>query len=246
MPTEISIRASDPSSSSRAFAWPVLEAGNGSYGDGVYSVVCEDRERGKSLVLKHKVQGAPLIERWMASGKTSFVCSVAAPRSMYRRLHVSDNPEQLVEWSKDDLGEYPMFTPLVVVKESIIHVADSTADGLSPMWNGAELRLPKGARVAMGATFKLQSGINGMLDFNLGEELGPGQYRVEPSSEEGFKFKVYLASDLYEHLRHHRGDLAGTNIMTGVVSRPPSTFCSATITRTKAKTTERVGGLSET
>ena len=218
MPTEISIRASDPSSSSRAFAWPVLEVGNGSYSDGVYSVISEDHERGKSLLLKHKVQGAPLIERWMASGLTSFVCSVAAPRSMYRRLHISDKPEQLVEWSKDDLGEYPMFTPLIVVRESIIHVADSTADGLSLLWNGAELRLPKGARLAVGATFKLQSGINGMLDFNLGEELGPGQYRVEPSSEEGFKFKVYLASNLYDHLRYRRGDLAGMNIMTGVVS----------------------------
>ena len=35
MQTEISIRASDPNSSSRAFAWPVLEAGNGSYPNGI-------------------------------------------------------------------------------------------------------------------------------------------------------------------------------------------------------------------
>ena len=218
MPTEISVRASDPSSSSRAFPWPVLEAGNGSYASGIYSVIAEDQERGKSLKLRHQVRGAPLVEKWIASGKTKFVCSVASPRSMYRRLHVSDNPEQLVEWSRDELGEYPMFTPMIVVAKEIIYVADSATDGLSALWNDAELRLPKGARIAMGATFKLQAGISGLLDFNLGEDLAPGRYRVEPSSEDGFKFKVYMAQDLYEHLRYRRDDLAGTNIMTGVVA----------------------------
>ena len=45
MPTEISIRGSDLNPSSRAFHWPVLEAGNRSYQDGVYSVVFEEKER---------------------------------------------------------------------------------------------------------------------------------------------------------------------------------------------------------
>ena len=218
MPTEIKIRASDPSSSSRAFAWPVLEAGNGSYEKGVYSVRCEDKEIGKSLSLLHSVQDAPLIEKWMASGKTSFVCSVAAPRSMYRTIHASNTPEQLVEWSRDELGEYPMFTPMIVAKEGIQHVVNAEQDGLSQIWDAKDLRLPTGARIAVGATFKLQSGISGLLDFNLDDGLGSGRFRVEPSSEDGFKFKVYLATDLYEHLRYRRGDLAGANIMVHVVS----------------------------
>jgi len=154
----------------------------------------------------------------MDSGKVSFVCSVAAPRSMYRKLHLSNKPEQVVEWTRDDLGEYPMFTPMIIAGENIDHVANSETDGLSPMWHDKELCLPKGARLAVGPTFRLQSGINGMLDFNLDEQLEDGRYRVEESTDDGFKFKVYLATDLHQHLRLHRGDLAGANIMTGIVA----------------------------
>ena len=218
MQTEISIRASDPNSSSRAFAWPVLEAGNGSYPNGIYSVSCEDKERGKSLSLTHSVRGAPLIDEWMASGKTSFVCSVAAPRSMYRNLHVCNNPTQLVEWVRDDLGEYPIFTPMIVVRANITHVANSETDGLNQIWDGRTLHLPKGARVAVGNTFRLQAGFNGLLDFNLDDQLKLGRYKVEPSSEDGFKFKVYLASDLHGYLQNRRNEVAGENIMTAVIT----------------------------
>ena len=218
MRTEISIRASGPSSSSRVFAWPVLEAGNGSYPNGIYSIICEDKERGKSFSLMHSVCGAPLINEWMVSGKTSFVCSVAAPRSMYKNLHICDNPEQLVEWIRDDLGEYPMFTPMIVLRVNITHIVNSAKDGLNHMWDGKELRLPKGARVAVGNTFKFQAGINGLLDFNQDDELEPGRYRLEPSTEDDFKFKVYLASDLHTYLYYHRNTVVGENIMTAVVT----------------------------
>ena len=218
MPTEISIRAKDHSSSSRAFSWPVLEPGNGSYENGLYSVTCEDKERGKSLSLVHRVQFAPLIERWMELGKTNFVCSVAAPRSMYRKVHVSKTPEQTVEWVRDDLGEYPMFTPMIIAREEIHQIADCGPDGLNRIWHGRTLLLPRGGRIAVGATFKLQAGINGILDFSPDETLGPGRFRVDPSAEDGFKFKVRLAADLNDHLRYRRKDVAGANIMVHVVS----------------------------
>ena len=190
MRTEISIRASDPNSSSRVFAWPVLEAGNASYPNGIYSFVCEDKEPGKSFSLMHSVRGAPLITEWMESGKTSFVCSVAAPRSMYKKLHVCASPEQLIEWSRDDLGEYPMFRPMIVLRVAITHIVNSAKDGLHHMWDRRELYLPKGARVAIGHTFKFQAGMNGLLDFNQDDTMKPGTYKLEPSTKDDFKFKV--------------------------------------------------------
>ena len=125
---------------------------------------------------------------------------------------------QLVNWDPKDLGEHPMFTPMLVTREEISHIVDAETDGLNHIWHGKELLLPKGARVAVGPTFKLQSGISGMLDFNLDENLAPGQFWVEASSEDGFKFKVHLATDLYEHLRYHRQELIGSNIMAHIVS----------------------------
>ena len=218
MPTEISIRGSDLNPSSRAFHWPVLEAGNRSYQDGVYSVVFEEKERGRSFTILHQVQAAQLIEEWMKAGKLNFICSVASPRSMYRGIHVSNTPQQTIEWVQEDLGEPPMFTPMLVTREEIRHTVDSKTDGLNPIWDGREIILNAGARVAVGQTFKFQSGLNGILEFNKDEELAPGQVRVEPSSENGFTFKVYLAPNLYNHLRYRRKEMPGTNIMVHVVS----------------------------
>ena len=216
--TSISTRAADPGNSSRAFPWPVLEAGNDSFPDGVYTVTCVDKEPGKSFELRHEVHGAPLIQRWLDSGKLDFVCTVAAPRSMYRMLHKSGAREQVIAWQQQELGEYPMFTPMIVAQESIRHVAAADADGLNQIWDGRNLILPKGARVAVGPTFKFKSGIGGLLDFNLDESLSPGRFRIQPSNEDGFKFKVHLAVDLYQHLRHQRNELTGRNIMVHVVS----------------------------
>ncbi len=216
--TEISVRSSDPSASSRAFPWPVLEAGNDSFPNGAYTVTCADKDPGKSFELRHKVHDAALIEQWLKQGKLDFVCTVASPCSMYRTLHKSDTQKQLIAWQQDDLGEYPMFTPMVVARESIQHTAVAAPDGLNQIWDGRELLLPKGARIVVGPTFKFKSGISGILDFNLDDGLAPGRFWIQSSYDDGFKFKVHLASDLYQHLKHRRNELVGENIMVHIVS----------------------------
>jgi hypothetical protein len=218
MPLDISVKGSDPNQGSRAFHWPVLEAGNNSYQNGVYSVTWEEEERGKSFTLRHEVQGAKLIEQWMKAGKLIFICSVASPRSMYRGIHTSTTAHQLVKWEQDDLGEPPMFTPMLIAGEEIHHTVDCKSDELNPIWAGREIHLDMGARVAVGKTFRLQSGLNGILEFNLDEELGPGQVKVEASSENGFTFKVHLAPGLYNHLKYRRKEMPGINIMIHVIS----------------------------
>ena len=216
--TEISTRSSDPGPSSRAFHWPVLEAGNSSFPCGVYTVTCTDQDIGKAITLRHEVQGAPLIEQWIEQGKLAFVCGVAAPRSMYRTLHQSETAEQVIAWQREDLGEYPMFTPMIVAGVDVQHTSNAERDGLNRIWDGRELALPKGARIAVGSTFRFKSGIDALLQFNLDETLGPGRFEARPSTEDGFKFKVSLAPDLYHHLKHRRADMAGANIMVHIVS----------------------------
>ncbi len=216
--TTISTRGNEPGDSSRAFPWPVLEAGNDSFPNGVYAATCADKDAGSSFQLSHDVQGASLIESWLLQGKLEFVCTVASPRSMYRTLHKSSKPTQLIAWEQQDLGEYPMFTPMIVAREAIRHVAAADADGLNQIWDGRALELPKGARIAVGPTFRFKSGISGILDFSLDTGLTPGRFRLQPSNEDGFKFKVHLASDLYQHLRHQRRELTGKNIMVHIVS----------------------------
>lgn len=218
MPTSLSIKAADPDSSSRAFQWPVLESGNGSFENGVYSVTCDDKERGKSFSLEHEVRGAPLIKKWISENKLIFVCAVASPRSMYKVLHKAHSPQQSIEWKPEDLGGFPIFTPMMVARHEIKHLVEANPDGLNRIWDGKDLILPRGARVAIGPTFMFQSGINGLLDFNPDPDLENGRFRIEPSSEDGFKFKVYLAADLYSYLQWQRNEPTGMNVMVHIVS----------------------------
>ena len=215
---KISARATDPNPNSRALPWPVLEAGNASFPESEYSVTCENKETGQSFTLHHQVQGAPLIEQWMNEGKVEYICTVAAPRSMYRKIHKSGTPEQVIAWQQSDLGEFPIFTPMLVTRENISHTVIAVSDGLNPVWNGRKLRLPIGARIAIGPTFKFQSGIAGIMDFVEDKDLPNGQFKVTESLEDGFKFKVHLATNLHRHLKFHRNDAAEKNIMVHIVS----------------------------
>lgn len=218
MAMQISIRTSDPASATRAFSWPVLEAGNSSFENGVYSVSLEHKEPGQSFSLTHEVEGAGLITNWINTGRVRFICSVAAPVSAYRKLHVSDVPMQMIEWDPDDLGAHPLFTPMIVSGSDITHTVDAETDGVNPLWNGKTLQLPKGSRVAVCSTFALKSGVLGLMDFCPREDYESGVFKVEPSSLDGFKFKVYLSQNLFAQLQHHRQETSRANIMTHIVS----------------------------
>lgn len=111
-----------------------------------------------------------------------------------------------------------MFRPMIVLRVAITHIVNSAKDGLHHMWDRRELYLPKGARVAIGHTFKFQAGMNGLLDFNQDDTMKPGTYKLEPSTKDDFKFKVSLASDLCIYLCQQRNDVVRQNIMTAVVT----------------------------
>ena len=209
MAMQVSIRTSDPASATRAFPWPVLEAGNSSFANGVYSVSLEHKEPGRSFSLTHEVEGAGLITNWINTGKVRFVCSVAAPVSAYRELHVSDAPMQMIEWDPDDLGSHPLFTPMIVSGSDIEHTIDAETDGVNPLWNGKTLQLPKGSRIAVCSTFALKSGLLGLLDFRLKEDYAPGVFKVETKQRgrfqvQGLPFPKFVRpSKISPDTRHH-------------------------------------------
>ena len=217
---EVVVRSSDPAPGSRAFPWPVLEAGNDSYPDGRYRIEIVHRVRGRSFEVGHTVAGAPLLERWIAAGAVRFACAVASPVSAYRKLHIGPDARQSVEWDPDDLGSYPMFTPMIVCNERLTHRISSRQDGVNELWDDVQVEIEKGSRVAVCSTFALQSGLLGLLDFRCENDLEAGEFKVEPNREYGFRFRVDLAPDLhgYLHSEFNRERPAGWNIMGHVVS----------------------------
>lgn len=218
MTNEITVLGSDTAPGSRVFAWPVLEAGNGSYPQGAYTVRLAQGQPGRSFHLTHEVTGAGLIESWLAAGKILFVCAVASPISAYRTTQYSATANQEVSWDPDDLGEHPKFTPVLVSSCSFEHTISANSDGVVPQWNGIKVRLQRGSRIAVCPTFQLRSGLIGLFDFRLEEAFLYGRFKVEPSTEEGFRFKVYLAKNLFEYLQYQRQEASKANIMTHIVS----------------------------
>lgn len=218
MANEITVLGSDTAPGSRVFAWPVLEAGNGSFPEGAYTVRLTQGQPGRSFHLTHEVTGAGLIENWIAAGNVLFVCTVASPISAYRAAHYSVTPTHEISWDPDDLGEHPKFTPMIVSSCAFEHTISADSDGVVTQWNGVIVRLQKGSRIAVCPTFELRSGLIGLFDFRLEEDFAPGRFKVEPSTEEGFRFKVYLARDLFSYLQYQRQEVSKANIMTHIVS----------------------------
>ena len=218
MANEITVRGSDAATGSRVFAWPVLEAGNGSFPTGEYSIEITQGEPGRSFRLTHTVTSASLIENWIDEGKVLFVCTVASPNAAYRKVHSATQQTQEIAWEPDDLGEPPKFTPMIVSSGEIEHTISAESDGTVPQWDGRTIRLQKGSRVAVCPTFDLRPGLIGLFDFRLDESFDSGLFRVEPSTEEGFRFKVHLSRNLFDHLRYRRQESVGANIMTHIVS----------------------------
>jgi hypothetical protein len=184
----------------------------------VYRVTIAPERPGQSIRVAHAVENALLLQRWIADGAVRFLCATSAPISAYRRVSNSDTPEQIVEWNPNDLGERPLFTPMLVLKHEIEHVVDAQADGLNALWHGRQLQLPKAARVAVGSTFVLQGGIQGLLRLRLVEDLPAGSFRVKMDTTADLMFLVEAAPDLHAYLAQERPGPTRGNIMTHVVS----------------------------
>ena len=133
---------------------------------------------------------------------------------------MANTTPHVVTWVPDDLGTYPLFTPMIVCAEDMTHRVKARRDGVNMLWEGREINLVKGSKLAVCSTFAFQSGVRGLLDFVEQKDMPAGRFRVYASREEGFRFKVHLASDLFLGLqaRYVRQHALGGNVMTHVVS----------------------------
>ena len=218
MDVRIEIASGDPSTGVRSFPWPVLQRGDSSFPAGVYAVVVEPARDRRGLRLTHHIQGAPLILRLLAEHRAQYACSVSSASASYRHVEVSSEPVHRIEWVRDDLGAPPIFVPMVVSTEEHRCTFDADRDGVADLWHGRTIVLPKGAKLVLGPSFQLQASLLQLLNFKLDSGLPGGQFEVKPNTEDGFRFDVYLARDLFVFLEFERDQNLRGNIMTHIVS----------------------------
>ena len=215
---EVVTEARSPNSAVRAHAFPALESGNTSFPQGTYVVGFEPGADASSFTVRHRIEGATLINHVIAEGLAQFVCTVASPISSYRVSHMSKSSTQVIGWESGDLGEPPMFTPMVVVAAPFTRTLDRQRDGVHELWHGRTVSFERGMRLALSDVVLMRSSVLSMLIFERDPTLSDGEFRVEAEEREGFRFRAHLASDLHRFLKYDAEDPRRGHIVTHIVS----------------------------
>ena len=215
---EVVTAAKSPNSAVRAHAFPALESGNMSFPEGRYVIGFEPGADSSSFTLRHRIEGAKLISDVIAQGLAQFVCTVASPVSSYRVSHVSKSSTQVIGWESSDLGEPPMFTPMVVVATPFTRTLNRDRDGVHDLWHGRTVSFTPGMRLALSDVVLMRASVLNMLIFERDPTLSTGQFRVEAEEREGFRFRVHLAPDLHRFLKYDSEGPRRGHILTHIVS----------------------------
>ena len=197
IPTEAAAAANTIGSHSH----PVLEEGNLSFPRGRYIVGFVSREDGPSFELVHRLEEAGLISRLLRQGKARYACVVSSPRSFYRRTHLSDLPRHTIAWNPQELGEPPLFTPMILSTRPQQLVLNADGDDVHPAWNGVSLAISTGTRLALGHVFDLRSSVMQMIRMEADDSLEGHRFRVQAQSEP-FAFVVKASPTLYRYVEN--------------------------------------------
>ena len=222
--SSIIVRARSPSNAIRSHNYPVLESGNLSFPVGQYSVDFTPRDDRCSFLLKHSIKDAPLISRMLQEGVAQYACTVASPISSYRHTQVSSEAKHQIRWDVEDLGEPPLFTPMVVCVSPCRLTLSKERDGVHDIWDGSHVSLERGSRLAIGGVIHLQSSIFHMLSLRKDDTIEDGGFKVG-IGKEPFRFIVDLSPNLYRCLRYQENQVRAS-IMTHII-----TACFAALQR---------------
>ena len=166
-----------PSNAVRAHDHPILETGSLSFPEGRYVLDFESGDDRSSYTITHRITGAPLITRVLESHQARYVCIVSSPISSYRATHISEDAQHEVRWDADELGEPPMFTPVIVCSEAQTITLDASRDGVHRIWDKQKISLYKGSRLALGSVIQLESSILHLLSLHEDASLKDGPVR---------------------------------------------------------------------
>ena len=235
--SEIVTLSRSASNAIRSHGFPVLEAGNIAFPNGRYTLEFEPGGDRASFVLKHRIEGAPLISRLLNEDKARYVCAVSSPISSYRRTHLSQAAVQRIQWDEDDLGEPPLFTPMIVSVASCSFILSAEEDGVHGIWDNQLVAIEAGSRLALGYVVQLRSSILQLLSLHKNEDLADGEFYVHAETEQGFRFRVNLSPSLHAFLQFADRDGIRVHVMTHIV-----TACLSLLQRDFHKDSEENGG----
>ena len=201
-----------------ALPYPVLEAGNLSFPSGSYETEVVVGSDGHSATVTHTISGTPFIEQLVADGTAEFYCHLSIPKSGVRRL-IKTGRHGSCEWDADIVGESPKLQPVVLyIGDEAEHELPESND-VAEIWQGRKVILPKGARLARGDFFNVNSSDHSFIRFKEDMDYSPGTFRVQESHEDGFYFTVWAHGDIVKFVQHYGdNDELRVATLTGIVA----------------------------
>ena len=206
---------------SRPLRYPTIEDGNLAFPQGEYdaSFLISGENEG---ILKHKLEGAPFIQRLINQGKAEFACLVFAPSMGYRELQRTEtkNPRQKIHWHLEIVGkeQFPMLGPVILYVGDDSNYKLTEEDGVAPSWQNKEIYIPRGARLAKGRYLRQSTTILKLLSFNPDENMKPGSFTVtERTRGSRFYFSLDAHPDIFKLLQLE-GNKLRDSIITHAIS----------------------------
>ena len=204
-----------------ALPYPALEAGNLSFPQGSYEPEVRMGDDGHSIEIEHRISGAPFIERLIEEGLVNFCCLFSVPKTGIRKLYNTEKVGE-ISWEKSVVGQPPRLRPLLVFAGKDRKFKLTKKCGVADLWQGKSITLPKGARLARGDFLDVNNSEYSFLRFSKGEgdEYKRGSFKVSPSNEDGFYFKIVAAPDVFDFVQKNGMDVAlRAGILTGIVGQ---------------------------
>lgn len=179
--------------------YPAVDIGNLSFPRGTYDVNVRSLAGGTSVQVTHKLENAKFIENLLETGKAKYGCLLAVPVTGHRKLSLYDEPIQNIKWDIGIVGEPPIIRPIIVVLDQFEHKF-SRDDDVAEIWIGKTAIIPKGARLARGKYLRSNSSFESLLVPRLNNDIPNGSFFVSSNENQGYKFNVDVAPDLYDFL----------------------------------------------
>lgn len=201
--------------------YPALEAGNLSYPDGKYEAAIKMGDDGRSVKITHKITNAPFLESLITEGTAQFGCYLSVPKVGVRQLHLCQPKKhgQEMKWEDEINAEAPKLRPVLLYTGNERKHSLTKKDGVAEIWQGKEISLPEGAKLARGDFLTINSTEYALLRPRLNEEYEPGTFNVKPDTEGGFYFAVDAAPDIFSLLQLKQDPSLRQAILAAVVGQ---------------------------
>ena len=165
--------------------------------------------------IEHSIHGDNLVSSLVRDGHANFVCLIDSPWCAYREIKYGNLDLLRTEddriWLSQQLDLHtPNFSAPVLLHTAVLATDDlhnislSKKYGVNSLWDGVDISIPKGAKVAIGPHFTSDPTTTSILRITkaMEGELTKGSFRVGAVPEEGFYFKVDVEPSLYHQLKN--------------------------------------------